>query len=113
MHKYTFEQSEVIKKNKKYIPKTIYDVYGYQLGESREKDRYKFTTINRDNYCMRDSNFVRKNAKQFKSVKDIKGFFYDSTDYKRFPFKCVFIVEYIDVNRYKVVQVNTYIGSDQ
>jgi hypothetical protein len=96
---------------KKYIPEYEYDIYGYQLGADRESDRYKFVTMNINNYCIRDSNFVRKNAKEFDAIKNTKGFFYD-TSYKAFPYKRVFIVEYISANQYTVIQVSTYLGTD-
>ncbi|MFM6954435.1 MAG: hypothetical protein ACKOWL_05565 [Sphingobacteriaceae bacterium] len=96
---------------KKYIPEYKYVIYGYQLGADREGDRYKFATMNINNYCIRDSNFVKKNVKEFDAIKNIKGFFYD-TSYKEFPYKRVFIVDYINANQYKVIEVSTYLGSD-
>lgn len=93
-------------------PEYEYDIYGYQLGAIRESDRYKFATININNYCIRDSNFVKKNTKEFNDIKNTKGFFYDTSDYKRFPYKRVFIVECLSANQYKVIQVSTYLGSD-
>lgn len=113
MQKYTYIQSEVISKSTRNKAKNIYDVYGFQLKETREKNRFKFATININNFCTRDSDFVKKNAKELHKIKDTKGFSFDSTDTKRFPFNRVFIVEYINENLYKVIQVNTYVGSDQ
>jgi hypothetical protein len=112
MYKITRKVSGVIRPDKKINrPEYGYDIYGYQLGADRESDRYKFATMNINNYCIRDSNFVKKNIKEFDAIKNTKGFFYD-TSYKGFPYKRVFIIEYISANQYKVIQVSTYLGSD-
>jgi hypothetical protein len=89
-----------------------YDIYTYRFSRDTPREyRYKLVTINKENYCIRDSTFI-KNVKQFNDVKNIKGFSYDTSDYKRFPYKKVFIVEKFATNQYKVIEVSTYIGSD-
>lgn len=94
-------------------PEYEYDIYTYVFisKNTTRQYKYKLVTINKNNYCIRDRTFI-KNVKQFNNVKNIPGFSYDTSDYKRFPFKKVFIVEKFAANQYKVIEVSTYIGSD-
>ncbi len=112
MYKTTYKDSAVIRPDKKINrPAYEYDIYTYTyvLQDTTRKRRYKLETISKDNYCVRDSNFMKKNTKQFDVLKNIR---YDIFDYKRFPYKRVFIVEYLSTNQYKVIEVSTYLGSD-
>ena len=114
MYKITRKVSGVIRPDKKINrPEYEYDIYDYEysLQDTTRKYTCKLVTVNKDNYCIRDSSFI-KNVKQFNDVKNIKSFSYDTSDYKRFPFKKVFIVEKFATNQYKIIEVSTYIGSD-
>ena len=103
-------QKEVIKNGRIMYPKYDYDIYTY-LNEKR-KSRYRLATINKSVYSVKDSIFVKKYSKTFDQVKHLENLYYDTRDTKRFPFNKVFIVEYISPNKYKVIQVDSYMGSD-
>jgi hypothetical protein len=96
---------------KKYIPEYEYDIYTYQytLQDTTRRRRYKLQTLNKNNYCIRDSSFMKRNVKKFEVLKNIH---YDIFDHKNFPYSRVFIVEYISANQFKVIQVSTYLGTD-
>ncbi len=114
MYKITRKDEAFIRPDKNINrPEYEYDIYDYEysLQDTTRKYTCKLVTVNKNNYCIRDSTFI-KNVKQFNDVKNIKGFSYDTSDYKRFPFKKVFIVEKFATNQYKVIEVSTYIGSD-
>ena len=105
---------DIIRKGKVVSPKYDYDVYTWQyLSDYNIRRRFKLMTIDKSNYYLKDSVFVKKNAKTFEQIKNNSSIFYDSTDTKRFPFRKIFIAEYIATNQYKIVQVQTYMGSDQ
>ena len=112
MYKITRKSEAQIRPKKKInIPEYEYDIYTYQytLQDTTRRRRYKLQTLSKSNYCIRDSSFMKRNVKQFEVLKNI---YYDIFDHKNFPFSRVFIVEYISANQYKVIQVSTYLGSD-
>lgn len=112
MYKITRKSSAVLRPDKKInTPEYEYDIYTYQyaLQDTTRKRRYKLQTLSKSTYCVRDSGFMKRNAKPFEVLNKIE---YDIFDTKRFPYKRVFIVEYLSPNQYKVIQVSTYLGSD-
>jgi hypothetical protein len=112
MYKITRKSEAIIRPKKKInIPEYEYDIYTYQytLQDTTRRRRYKLQSLNKNNYCIRDSSFMKRNVKKFEVLKNIH---YDIFDHKNFPYSRVFIVEYISANQFKVIQVSTYLGTD-
>lgn len=101
--------NQVIKKGKIISGKYDYDVYIFL--DKATSFSLKLATNDKTTFCIKDSSFVKKHAKSYEQVKTNKNIYYDSRD-KNFPYEKVFVVEYINQNQYKVIQVDTYIGSD-
>lgn len=113
-YKMNYKQAkDITRKGKVVSPRYDYDVYTWQyFSDSKIRQRYKLITVNKGNYSFRDSAFVKTKAKTFKQMRKNKAIFYDSSDAKRFLFRNIFIVEYTSPNKYKIVQVQSYIGSN-
>lgn len=101
--------NQVVKKGKIISGKYNYDVYIFL--DKATQFSLKLATIDKKTYCIKDSSFVKKHAKSYEQVKTNKNIYYDSRD-KKFPYEKVFVVDYINKNQYKDIQVNTYMGSD-
>ncbi|WP_139298379.1 hypothetical protein [Pedobacter hartonius] len=92
----------------------VYTIYWY-LHIKQDKDhirRYAFCPIDESTFEYKDEKFVKTMVTTIDKVKNIPCFGYDTTDKKRFPFSKIYIVEYIKPDQYKMVEVNSYIGSD-
>jgi hypothetical protein len=101
--------NQVVKNGKIISGKYDYDIYIFL--DKAISFSLKLATIDKKNYCIKDSLFVKKYAKSYKQLKANKNIYYDTRD-KKFPYKKVFIVEYINQNQYKIIQVDAYMGSD-
>ncbi|MCZ4245077.1 hypothetical protein [Pedobacter punctiformis] len=107
------ENTDIVRKGKVFSAKYDYDIYTWQyFTEGNIRHRYRLMTINKPEFSFKDSTFVKNKAMTFAQIKSNKSIYFDSTDSKRFPFRKVFVVEYISSNKYKLVEVKTYIGSD-
>ncbi|WP_340380837.1 hypothetical protein [Daejeonella sp.] len=95
-------------------PAYNYDVYYYRglPAKSGPKKEFAFATIDKTYYYIADSTFLLHSTKKIDEVLNIEGIGYDTSDTKRYPFKKVFIVEFLAENKYKVIQVNTFIGTE-
>jgi len=76
------------------------------------KAHYAYTPLNMQDFIWVDSNFVKRHAKTFGQVKANPNLGYDSQDQKRYPYKRVFILEFWRPNRFKLIEVTSYIGSE-
>lgn len=101
--------NQVVKKGKIISRKYDYDVYMFL--DKATQFSLKLATTDKKTLCIKDSSFVKKHAKSYEQVKTNKNIYYDSRD-KKFPYEKVFVVEYINQNQYKAIQVDTYMGSD-
>ncbi|MGE6220674.1 hypothetical protein ACQKCH_12675 [Nubsella zeaxanthinifaciens] len=87
-----------------------YDIYTFK---DTEHSRYlKLATINKDIFFIKNATFVKRNGILFEKIKGNDNIYFDSTDAKNFPYRRIFVVEALDKDKFKVIQVNTYIGSD-
>jgi len=93
-----------------------YEIYEIKyISEDKKTEHLKkmFVNLNKNVYCVIDSNILKsKKAVPYKDLRSIKGIYEDVSDKKRFPYRKLFIVEQIEKNQYKVVEVQSYIGSD-
>lgn len=103
-------EKPVVKNGKIISDRFDYDIYTYS--DSSNSQRYRLATINKNDYWITTTSFVKRNGVKFSQIKNIKNIHYDTTDFKKFPYRKVFVVEYLKNNQYKVIQVNTYMGSD-
>lgn len=104
------DEKAVIKNGRTISQKYDYDLYTYV--DSKSSSRYKLATIDKNNFFIANTSFAKKHAVTFDQIKANKNIYYDSRDFKRFPYKRIFIVEYLKNNQYKVIQVDSYMGSD-
>ena len=58
-----------------------------------------------------DSTFVKRRTRTLDQVKGDSNFLRDTRD-REYPYRRVFIVEFISPNRFEVIQVDSYIGSE-
>lgn len=93
------------------------DVYGtiYPSADGLKKIRNSyFMTINKNRYRVTDSvEFKSLNAIPYQNLPSIKGIERESSDARFFPYKNVYVIEKMGGNQFKIVQVRTYIGSNQ
>lgn len=100
-----------VKKNGKTISeKYDYDIYTYS--DENNSFRYRLATDDKNRYSVKDQAFFMKNGITYDKLKKNKNIYYDSSDLKNFPYAKVFILEYVSQNKYKLIQVGTYLGSD-
>ena len=111
MSKQQRKNSSAVVRNGKTIS-TAYDYDTYTFVDKKYSRHFKVATINKNKFSIKTAAFVIKNGTTFEQLKDNEKIYFDSTDSKRFPYRKVFVVEELDKNRYKVIQVNTYMGSD-
>ncbi len=113
--KETIKNEGYTRRGKIYLP-VEYEVYGIiYISEDKKTEHLKrmFVNLNKNVYCVIDSNILKsKKMVPYKDLRNIKGIYEDVSDKKRFPYGKVFIVEEIERNQYKVVEVQSYIGSD-
>jgi hypothetical protein len=90
-----------------------YSIYWYRIPKDtgRKNHIYAYSPINAEKYTYANNSII-KSVKTIFELDDISEFGYDTRDQKRFPFKRVFIVEDLGTNQHKIIQVNTYMGSD-
>ena len=102
--------------NNQYFPDEV-DVYGLKfISENGTNIIYKlfFSTTNKNRYSVTDSLGLKgKKIVPFKNLPLTKGIQFDSTDKKNFPYAKVFIIEKIAKEQFKIIQVQSYIGSDE
>ena len=91
-----------------------YDVYVFKINtRTGNKDHlYAYTPLDSNKYIYVNKKFIQSSIKTIDELDKIEAFGYDTTDQRRFPFKRVFIVEFISNNKYKVIQVNSFINSN-
>ncbi|WP_449439586.1 hypothetical protein [Pedobacter steynii] len=103
------------RRGKVYLP-VEYETYGIKyISNDKESEIYDilFLNPNKNVYCVIDSNILKsKKVVPYKDLRGIKGIYEEVSDKKRFPYRKLFIVEQIEKNQYKVVEVQSYIGSD-
>jgi hypothetical protein len=89
------------------------DVFCYNLDERKDGKRLvlAYIPINSQIFNYRDESFLQSSVKKIEQIKDIDALKYGIAE-KGFPFKKVYIVEYMSPNKYKVTQVTSYIGSN-
>ncbi len=101
--------------NNQYFPDR-YDVYGVKtINNTRKRETLTllFSTINKNRYRITDSVEMKKRTIiPYKDVLQVKGIHFDTSDQTHFPYTNVFIVEQLDLNQFKIIQVQSYIGSD-
>jgi hypothetical protein len=90
-----------------------YDVYWYKLTNKKNGRPliFAYVPVNMHKFEYKDESFVKSSVKTIEQLQDIDSFGYDTRDEKRFPFKKVYIVEYVAHNMYKVIQVETHLSS--
>lgn len=100
--------------NKQYFPDE-FDIYGQESIDGKSKIlRLYFSTINKYRHHVTDS-LEMKNLKlfPFHKVASIKNIHFDSDDKRNFPFAKIYMVEKLTPNQFKIIEVRSYIGSDE
>lgn len=104
------DEHATLKNGKIISSKRDYSIYTFR--DKSNSSHYKLSTINKSVFCIKDGLFAKKHAISYLEISTNKNIYYDSRDSRNFPYEKVFVVEYINENEYKVIQVHTYMGSD-
>lgn len=96
-----------------HLPEEKYEIYWYKV-KSKKSGRdqtFAYVPIAMKKYIIKNEDFLKRSVSSIDELQMIDAFGYDSRDQKRFPYQRVFIVDYLSPDHYKVIQVNTYLGS--
>ena len=116
IYKSNIKTKPELRKDKKLIKAEDYDIYNYSYisADGKTERIYKlFSSLNRNNYCVSDSNIFKKHkVLPYRRLEKIKGLISSEWDSKIFVYKKVFLIEKIAENQFKAVQVQLYFPFD-
>lgn len=95
-------------------PAYNYDIYAYTnlIDKKGIKRVLAFSPQDKNQYFISDTTFVAFAAKKIDEIINISGIFFPVDDKRYFPFNRVYIVEYLSENKFKIIEVDTFIGQD-